>query len=336
MKVSELLTIRRENWKELERLCAQMESRTKKSMGAVNVARFATLYRSACADLALADSYQLPTKTVHYLHRLVGRAHNQLHRSRTFDFKKWSKSLLVDVPRTVFQDGCVQVCFCIFWGIFLASAFLAWNTALWPEFAESVLGESHISQMQDNFGNQISGRDSVINPFMTGFYIYHNTGIGLKCFASGIFVIAGLLTTSYNALVLGASFGYMARPDVPEGANFFHFVTAHGPFELTAIVLSAGAGLRIGMGWIKTDGLTRIASLTKTAREAMPIMGSAILLFFFAAFIEGFISPAKILFLSPKWSYFLVKAPIAVISSGLLMFYFVVLGFPRGDQDATG
>ena len=336
MKVAELLAARRENWKELERLCWQMESRSRKDLSASDVARFAALYRSACADLALADAYQLPTKTVQYLHQLVGRAHNQLYRTRTFDLSKWGRTLLVDVPRTIFQDGCVQVAFCVFWGIFLASAFLAWSATLWPNFAEQVLGESQIAMLENNFGEQIAGRDSVINPFMTSFYIYHNTGIGLKCFATGLLVIPGLMTTSYNALVLGASFGYMARPDVPEGANFFHFVTAHGPFELTAIVLSAGAGLRIGMGWIRTNGMSRMASLQKTAQEAMPIMAAAMLLFLLAAMIEGFLSPAKVLFLSPKMSYYCVKAPVAVLSSGLLMFYFVVLGFPRGDKDATG
>ena len=111
---------------------------------------------------------------------------------------------------------------------------------------------------------------------MAAFYIRHNTGIGLRCFAWGILIIPGLRETLSNALVLGAVFGYMGRPDVPAGANFFNFVTAHGPFELTAIVLAAGAGLRLGMGWLTTNGLTRAASLQKTAVAAMPMMGAAI------------------------------------------------------------
>ena len=54
----------------------------------------------------------------------------------------------------------------------------------------------------------------------------------------------GIITT-FNAASLGAAFGYMARADVAAGETFFEFVRAHGPFELTAIVLSAGAGLRL-------------------------------------------------------------------------------------------
>ncbi len=75
----------------------------------------------------------------------------------------------------------------------------------------------------------------------------HNTGIGLKCFAYGPLIIPCLFEVVYNAAVLGAVFGYMARPDVDASENFFHFVTAHGPFELTAIALAGGAGF--GLGW---------------------------------------------------------------------------------------
>jgi len=50
-------------------------------------------------------------------------------------------------------------------------------------------------------------------------------------------------------------------------------------------------GLRLGMGWLKTNGLTRAASLQKTAVDALPMMGTAMVLFFLAALIEGFLSP---------------------------------------------
>ena len=115
------------------------------------------------------------------------------------------------------------------------------------------------------------------------------------------------------------------------GVNFKNFVTAHGPFELTAIVLSGGAGLKIGLGWLSTNGLSRMDSLIKTAREALPIAMCAVILFCFAALIEGFVSPTTEQFM-PWW----VKGIVASISSCLLMIYFVVLGYPRGDEPLSG
>jgi uncharacterized membrane protein SpoIIM required for sporulation len=320
MKVSELLESRRRNWQELESLCDQLARRMRKSLGPTTLARFSSLYRSACADLALADAYQLPPNTVQYLHRLVGRAHNQLYRSRKFDWQSWGDILLYQVPQTVFNDRCVQFAFLLFWGVFILSAALAYSQAYWPGFAEELCGREHLEQMEQSFESSPRNPPQV-RFFMAGYYIQHNTGIGLQCFAFGLLVIPGIVVTTFNAAVLGASFGYMARPDVPGGENFFEFVTAHGPFELTAIVLSAGAGLRLGFGWIYTQGLTRGDSLRRTAEEAMPVMGAAIILFFLAALVEGFLSPSD----APYW----IKAGTAVLSSALMMFYFVMLGMPR-------
>ena len=75
------------------------------------VVRFTSLYRAACADLALADENHLPQNTVNYLHQLVGRAHNQLYRSRPFDYESWKQTMFVDVPQRIFNDGCVQLAF---------------------------------------------------------------------------------------------------------------------------------------------------------------------------------------------------------------------------------
>lgn len=326
MKVAELLERRRQNWHELEKLCDDLRSRRGKTLSAASIARFGALYRAACADLALADAYQLPPNTVQYLHRLVARAHNQMHRSRKFDLATWGRMLLVDAPQRIFNDRCVQLVFVLFWGMFILSAMLAYSKAVWPEYAEQILGAEAIEELEANFGESLSDRSAGDNFMMGAFYIRHNTGIGLKCFVSGILVIPSLFVNLFNAAYLGAAFGYMARPEVytagQPGKNFFHFVTAHGPFELTAIALSAGAGLKLGMSWIVTHGLTRADSLVKAALEAMPLMGAAGTMFFMAALIEGFVSPMAFI-------PYPLKAAIAVISSLLLMFYFVVLGFPR-------
>jgi len=327
MKVAELLEQRRADWLQLEREIDQLQAR-RRQVTAEQAARFADLYRAACADLALADAWQLPPRTVLYLHRLVGRAHNQLYRSRTFDFAAWGRLLLRDVPGRIAREPCVQLAFLLFWGVFLASAFLAFSRATWPEYAEQILTAAGIEQLETSFAQPLTGRELQDDVIMTSLYIRHNTSIGLKCFAGGLLVIPGVFITLFNAAYLGAAFGYMARPEVVEGANFFEFVTAHGPFELMAIVLSAGAGLRLGVAWLAPGRLRRLASLRRSAQEAMPVMGAAMCLFFLAALIEGFISPAPL--------PFGIKLAVALLSAGILVFYLVFLGSPRSRTDAVG
>jgi uncharacterized membrane protein SpoIIM required for sporulation len=326
MKVVELLAQRRASWQELDQLCATLQNRRKKSITPDVSLRFSDLYRAACADLALADAYQLPTNTVQYLHRLVGRAHNQLYRSEPFAIARWKVMLFEEVPRYIFADRCVQLSFFLFWGIFILSALLANSERLFPGYAEAMIGEAMMTQLQTSFSTPPRGRSISGGMLMAAYYISHNTGIGLKCFAGGLAIIPGIYLTLYNAAALGASFGYMARDNIKQGENFFEFVMAHGPFELTAIVLSAGAGLRLGVSFISTRGWSRWDSLRITARDAMPIMGASAILFFLAAITEAFVSPSSL--------PYAIKAMVAVIASLMLLFYFVVLGMPRGKSNA--
>lgn len=328
MKVAQLLEKRRKNWQELEGLCSQLAMVSTKKMPAAQISRFATLYRAACADLALADAYQLPPNTVQYLHRLVGQAHNQLYRSRAIDFQALARMLLYDAPQRIFNDRCVQLMFVLFWGVFILSAVLAYSKDLWPGFAEHMVTSEALEQIEEVY-TEAPNHTFETSAMMMSYYIWHNGSIGLRCFAGGLLIIPGLAETMFNAASLGAMFGYMARPDVKGSENFYHFVTAHGPFELTAIVLGAGAGLRLGMSWLNPRGLTRISSLRKVSRETLPIIFAAVLLFCGAAFIEGFISPKA-------WIPYPVKAAVAVLTSGMLMFYFVILGFPRRPLNANG
>ena len=354
MKVAQLIEKRRVYWQELENLCAQMANSRKKTIGARNIARFATLYRAACADLALADSYQLPPNIVDYLHKLVGRAHGQLYRSRRVDWSKIGDILFRQIPREIFQDRCVQLTFWLFWMVFLLAGFMAANPDRFPNFAADIVGAENIDMYEQMYAEAPSSRNNGPSAAGAAFYVNHNTGIGIKCFVVGITVIGGICVLLYNAAVLGAPFGHMASPNVSEevSEHFFEFVTAHGPFELTAIVLAAGAGLRIGFSLIspyhKEESLQpdelregeeslfdksrrvayeRIDSLRMGAKRALPVMGASAILFILAAMIEAWISPSPL----PEQA----KQVVAIFCSGLLMVYFIVLGYPRRESDAA-
>ncbi|MBT3890657.1 MAG: stage II sporulation protein M [Planctomycetaceae bacterium] len=335
MKVADLLAQRQHQWQELEELCDAVNWKSAKRLGAERLSNFAALYRSVCADLALADSYNLPPDTVEYLHRLVGRAHSRLYRTRRFQFTAWIMVLTFDAPRQILLDRYFWFMFIFFYGTFLLSAFLAFEDTYFPDYHTQIVGEEALLSLEAMYTNPIGSTESGmgLKSDMAGFYINHNTGIGLVCFVTGILIIPGIVTTLFNAAFLGAIFGYMARPDVPMTDNFFEFVTAHGPFELTAIVLAAAGGLRLGLSWVNTKGLTRKASLQKAGRRCIPVIGLSILFFFFAAIIEGFISPSDL-----PYSF---KAAVSISSALFIVFYILVLGllsalgFIKGEQYAV-
>jgi uncharacterized membrane protein SpoIIM required for sporulation len=320
MKVVDLLEKRRSQWRELEGYCARFNDAIVGRQQPADLVRFAALYRAACADLALADAYQLPPNTIQYLHQLVARAHNQLYRSSKFQPKLWLHELFVTLPQQFFNDGYLRVAFGVFWGVFIACMITGFLSI---DFCEAIMGKEQMSGLEEMYEKPITGRDLATDQAMSGFYVWHNAGIGLQCFALGMFFgVGGLLVTLQNAAILGTAFGYMAT--TAQRGNFFHFVTAHGPFELTAIVLSAAAGMRLGFALVNTQGKTRGASLREAGRQAVPAACLAVLLFCLAAVIEAFISPSAL--------PYTVKALVAILSASILTFYFVVLGYPRGDD----
>ena len=328
MKVAQLIEQRQGQWAQLDLLCGRI-GKNRNAPAAEEIALFSKLYRAACADLALAEAYQFPPVTVDFLHQLVARAHNQLYRGRGYRWSQWMDVILFDTPQKIFKDRCVHVCFLIFWGMFLASAYLAFESAAWPNFASDILGAAGIEQLEQ-FAD-FEGRTFGQNASMFAFYIFNNAGIGLMCFATMILLLPGIVTLVTNAVHLGASFGYMFRADSgAAGDNFTNFVTAHAPLELTAIVLSAGAGMRLGISWLSTKGRTRRSSLQDAGKEALPIAMCAVVLFILAAIIEGFLSPTPATVM-PWW----VKGSVAVITSTMLMVYFVILGYPRGNRHAA-
>lgn len=315
MKISEIIERRTPDWRELEADLSWMRNRRRSELDSARVTAFARRYRSACSDLSLAISMRFPEGTTRYLHQLVAEAHTQLYRSESFRIRNWLSSLFVEVPSRILADPCTWIAFFLFWSLFMGSLAAA---AMRPEFAVAVAGESTLSNMDSMYAQPLGDKaEADSRAVMTGFYVFNNAGIGLKCFASGIFLgVGSLVTLAFNAIFLGAIFGHMLTS--PASENFRDFVTAHGPFELTAVVLSAAAGLRLGWAILDTKGWSRAESLRLTGPRALEMAGVATILFLLAAYIEGFFSPLGI-----AYGY---KVAMAVVTTLLLVGYIGILG----------
>jgi uncharacterized membrane protein SpoIIM required for sporulation len=77
-----------------------------------------------------------------------------------------------------------------------------------------------------------------------------------------------------------------------DSERFFSFVVTHSAFELTAIVLSGAAGLKLGHAMLAPGRLTRTQALMRAARETSPVVFCFTAMLFIAAAIEAFWSSA--------------------------------------------
>jgi uncharacterized membrane protein SpoIIM required for sporulation len=311
MNIAEQIGLIETRRRELESLVDRL-SRARHPRTAKEVLRLSELHRRACADLMLAEAYDFPAETVENLHALVGRSHYVLHRGQGFRWRELARILFVTAPGQLRRDPAQRVAAVVFFGSLLISAGLA---ATQPDFASSIAGDAFLEQIDSMYSQPIEAnahRNRRDDAAMTGFYLQHNTTIGLQCFAWGVFFgLGSLYQLLTNGLILGAIFGHLASG--PNAWNFFGFITAHSVFELSAIVIAGGAGLRLGWGLIDSGQQSRAASLRREARRALPGLAAAVVLFVVAAFIEGYLS-ASIL-------PFGLKVAVALVSAGMLVAY---------------
>lgn len=306
---------RQGSWKEVE---AALAGKPQRVIGRDEPppVRFASLYRSSCADLALAEAYHLPEGTVRYLDRLVARTHLRFYRRLAIDWRRLAHQVLVEVPGRLYGDGCLRTALITFFGTFLLAGLLGMAN---PESAVAFIGQETADSMREMYAEPPNRRSADEGGAMYGFYIHNNVGIALACFASGIFAgIGALLWLAANGVFLGFVFGYMGTVDPATRSHFFEFVLAHGPFELTGIALAGAAGLRLGLGLVRTGGLPRLESLMASARESVPMIAVAAMLVASAAPIEAFVSPSAL----PHAA----KAAMAVICATIIAVYLVGLG----------
>jgi uncharacterized membrane protein SpoIIM required for sporulation len=284
----EFVARRRASWQELEQLLRLGKELHRSSP--TDISRTASLYRSVCADLMRARSSYGP-ELVRYLDGLAARAHNLLYGTRAYRLGGLWQILARDFPRTLRKR----------WRFFaLASAlfylpfvFGIFGTLASAEFAETILPSQMLASMESMYEQGFdSGRDVHMDSAMAGFYVFNNVGIAFRCFATGIlFGLGSLFFSIYNGLVIGVVLGWVIRAG--HGLNIGTFICGHGVFELTAIVISAAAGLQMGWALVDTGGLTRLGSLRAQAKELAHLIVGAAAMLVIAAGLEGYWSPSS-------------------------------------------
>jgi uncharacterized membrane protein SpoIIM required for sporulation len=123
--------------------------------------------------------------------------------------------------------------------------------------------------------------------------LFNNVQVAFLAFALGITLGVGTVwVVVKNAAVLGVLAG--AFQAVGHGAAFWALILPHGVLELTAICISAGAGLRMGWSLVDPGDRPRKRALAEEATDAVMVVVGVIPAFVVAATIEGFVSGTSV------------------------------------------
>jgi uncharacterized membrane protein SpoIIM required for sporulation len=161
---------------------------------------------------------------------------------------------------------------------------------------------------------------------MFGFYILNNISIGLRTFGSGLVAgIGPVIVLAMNGVTIGAVAGHLQA--VGHGDPFWRFVAGHSAFELPAIVIAGGAGLRLGLDLIAPGRRRRVDALVDGGRQGAQLCLGVTAMLVLAAFIEAFWS-------SIGWMPAPVKFGVAAALWLLVLLWLWRGG--RGVTDAPG
>ena len=244
-------------------------------------------YRRLSQQLGLARRRGYSPQLVERLQALAQRGHDVMYRPPPPRWRRSVEVLLADVPRLVRAERGAMAAALLMFALPLVLSYVAVQVR--PELIHTLFEPVQLAQMEAMYDPAASklGRDSGEDLQMFGYYVMNNVSIGLRSFASGLLAgIGPVLVLGMNGVMIGGMASHLQG--VGLGDPFWRFVAGHGAFELTAIVIAGGAGLRLGLGVLAPGRRRRVDALVEGGRRGARLALGVFAMLVVAAFIEAF------------------------------------------------
>ncbi len=250
----------------------------------------AVQYRRVLHDFALARSRFPSTRAAERLAALTLEGTYVLQRDPETSRFGVARFLTRTFPRA-FRAVSPQIGIAAL--LFVSSLFLGQFLAIMqPGMALAFLGPEAVSGLSEGrLWTESLG--TVVPPSISSSAIAtNNMSVAIAAWAGGALAgLGALYVLLLNGLLLGAVVGITAHYDL--AGRLLTFVAAHGPLEITLILVAAGAGLSVGRALVEAGEAPRRESLPKAAREALSVLLGCLPWFVLLGVVEGFISPSE-------------------------------------------
>ena len=285
--LDEFVRDRAATWTEFEQLL-QAGGNSPARLGAERVLRLGACYRAVAGDLAYARRRFPADPVVARLEQLTQRGRHAVYnttRPRQTIVRFASRGYWRRVRERPVLLLIAIVCLA---GPTLLTGYWAWRD---PGSAGGLVPQSYQSVTEPRPAGRSLGISVDEESAMAADIFTNNIQVSFLAFAGGILVGLGTLyVLIQNGVLLGAVAGLAIGAG--NGRPFFELVVAHGVLELSCIVVSGVAGLRIASAIVDPGTRPRSVALRAESRAAVEIvLGTAVWLVV-AGLVEGFLTPA--------------------------------------------
>lgn len=293
--VERMVARKGERWNQFQTMAERVSREGLDALAAAELPDFARRYREVAADLARVRTYGADPSVRARLERLVAAGHGALYRQERRTWPRIWSFIARECPAAIIESRAhVTLAFLSFM-LPAAGGYALLRDR--PDLAPELLPDVMLERAEAGVEREKSGLGFVQaeageRPIIASSIISNNIRVAFSCFAGGIvFGVGSLLLLAYNGLSIGASSGHFANAGLL--GYLWTFVIGHGVLELFAIWVSGAAGFMLGRAIIAPGELPRRDAVVLAGRQAMRLIGAAIVMLLVAGVIEGFVSASE-------------------------------------------
>src|SRR6266508_3032389 len=288
------------------------------------LARLIDDYQALIANLARARSFGAARQTIDQLNRIAVAGHNLLYgqiRLREAGasqpwFGRFAQSLRA-------HAWAVALSAIIFFGSSVVS-FVA--VQLYPHLAYDLLDDSFLD-FDPASDENLHSLPSLARPVISSLIISNNIQVTLLAFGLGLTAGIGTsLLLIFNGIHLGSVASWMTLQGKQRA--LWGWIMPHGGTELLAICLAGAAGYLLASAIIAPGQVRRSTALKRVGSDALAIELGCMAMLVIAGFIEGFVSPSGI--------DYVTRIGVLGLSLALWVVYFLGAGRDRTPQVSSG
>jgi uncharacterized membrane protein SpoIIM required for sporulation len=175
--------------------------------------------------------------------------------------------------------------------LFFTSALFGYAIAMvQPGLGMAFLGPSTLHALEEGRLWTESLTTTIPPTVSSSFIATNNVVVAITGWAGGALAgLGALYIILMNGFMLGALLGVTSHYEL--ATRLLEFIAAHGPLEITLVLVTTAAGLSMGKAFVLAEDRPRREVVGLAARDALVILIVCIPWIVVLGFVEGFLSP---------------------------------------------